>query len=202
MRTACFDGAGDACKALACDGSKDRTKCATFKNSVETECSAAKCEGKTETPASRCDGMGECKAGTPKDCGLYVCGDKACKTSCTAHSDCSPGNVCADSKCVPSTAKCDDTGTKSVPVDGSAARDCAPFRCDVATGGCLDTCSKSTDCVTGAVCDGSKCVTPPAPGDTGDSGGCVMGSARPAGVAGGAVVLLLVALGLVRRRAA
>jgi len=206
-RAACFDGAGDVCKALACEGGKDRTKCGTFKNSVETECAPAKCEVSKESPASRCDGMGECKAGTPKDCGLYVCGDKACKTSCAAPTDCSPGNVCADGKCVPSTAKCDDTGTKSVPLDGSAPRDCAPFRCSVATGDCLNTCTASTDCVSGAVCDGTKCVTAAAPGgDSGDSGGCAVGSPRSSGGTGGAVLLMLGALGLAsrlaRRRAA
>jgi len=196
-RAACFDGAGDVCKALACDGSKDRTKCATFKNSVETECAPAKCDTKTETPASRCDGMGECKAGTPKDCGLYVCGDKVCKTSCTATTDCAAGNVCAEGKCVPSTAKCDETGTKSVPVDGSPPRDCAPFRCEVATGGCLETCSKSTDCVTGAVCDGTKCTLPPAPA-TEDDGGCAVGTPRSSGGTGGLLLLLLSAVGLAR----
>ncbi len=200
-RPACFDGGSEVCKAQACDGNKDRTKCTAFKNGVETECVPGTCDGRTETAPSRCDGSGECKAGSTKDCGGYVCGSTACKTSCATNGDCAPGYSCSGGKCESIKAKCSDDGARSEPLDGSAPRECSPFRCDVGSGTCIETCASSTDCLSGALCDGGRCVFPPA-ADTGDSGGCAASPrAASTSLSGAAIAALLVGLAARRRRA-
>lgn len=173
-RTKCSDGAGDPCKALTCDPSKDRTKCVGFLNGAETECGEASCTDGTETPRGRCDGAGACTPSTKKtSCGAYACDTTTCKTSCTSKADCAPTYNCVDSKCAPITAKCDEAGTSSVPTNGDAPKNCTPYRCDPSTGNCFGKCATSGDCAPGAVCgpDG-VCVATATDAPTEDSGGC------------------------------
>lgn len=43
----------------------------------------------------QCDADGRCTAGTPTDCGLYVCADAStCATTCAKPGDCAPGASC------------------------------------------------------------------------------------------------------------
>ena len=203
-RTACSTGGGDICRALACDGT-DRLKCAAFKNGLDAECSPASCAGGIETPASFCDGAGSCKAGTTRPCAPFACGDKACKKTCTAATDCLKGNVCdpASGQCVPAKSSCSADFSSSVPADGSGTpKPCSPFLCNPATGDCYESCTSSTQCASGFACDGAKCV-PSAVPTADDSGGCgceVVGTTGRGSSAAWAVAVGLMLVGLARRR--
>jgi len=203
-REKCFDGGGDACKALKCDPS-NRTKCGSFVAGPETECGAASCVDGTSIPRGRCDGMGACTPSTNKtSCGAYACDATACKTSCTTKADCAATYNCVDGKCAPITAKCDEAGTASVPTNGDAPKSCAPYRCDPSTGNCFGKCATSADCAPGAACgtDG-VCVPPPAAAPTEDSGGCSTSQSSSRNPFAGLALaaLALVAVGRARRRA-
>jgi hypothetical protein len=209
-RAACADGGGDVCKVLACDGTKDRTKCAAFASGLDKECVAPSCTNGTATSSATCDGAGKCTQPTTSSCGAYACGATACKTSCTADADCANSYTCTGGKCVPQvTATCSPDGTQSIPVSGDAGvpQSCQPYRC-TSTGACGTTCATSDDCLAGNTCDtsSSKCLpSAVTPTDTG-SGGCAVvdatsSSASPAwlGVAG--IAGVVGALARRRRRA-
>jgi hypothetical protein len=204
-RTKCSDGAGDVCKALTCDGNKDRTKCASYLNGLDKECAAATCASGKATAASTCDGAGTCKAGATTNCGAFVCGDKGCKTTCASDSDCATGYGCDSStgNCSPKTSTCSPDGTQSIPADKTQPpKACDPYRCDPSTGNCYGTCSGSDQCAAGKVCDGTACVDGGGPpGGTNDSGGCAL--ARGPGEAGSRLALIglaLIGLSLATRR--
>jgi hypothetical protein len=110
-RAACAGaGSSDPCVVEACDGS-DAAACHFPGGGVP--CGAASCASGVETHGGACDGGGKCSV-TSSACGVYVCDAKACKSSCTATSDCIAGFYCdtAKSACVPLTnlgAACDAT---------------------------------------------------------------------------------------------
>jgi hypothetical protein len=201
-RGTCFDGAGDVCKALTCDGTKDRLKCVAFAKGPESTCGGTSCvDTTTELEAPRCDGAGACKMGTSTHpCGGYVCASGACKTSCASASDCASGYVCNGGKCEPAPqSKCNADDTQSIPSDATKpAKDCAPYKCNTATGDCFSVCTDSDQCGAGAICDGGACK-PAAVPDTGDGGGCIA-SPRQARLGGGAIVFLLTLAGVAARR--
>jgi hypothetical protein len=202
-RTPCFDGGGDPCKALACDGSKDRTKCATYEYGLDKECVAASCKSGTATSSATCDGAGTCKTPTTSACAPYVCdaAGKACKTSCTSDADCAPGDVCdvAKATCVPAAAKCSDDGRSSIPPDKSPPKVCDPYRCDPSTGNCFSSCATSDQCAPGDSCVDGACVPPAAGGDTSSSGGCAY-RASSVDLAGWPLLFVCVSGLLARRR--
>jgi MYXO-CTERM domain-containing protein len=201
-RGKCSDGAGDPCKALTCDPTLNRTKCAGFAAGAETECGESSCTDGNETPRGRCDGAGACTPSTKKtSCGAYACDAQACKTSCTTKADCASGYNCVDGKCAPITAKCDDTGLISIPTNGDTQLDCAPFRCNPATGDCFKICATTNDCVPGGACSSGRCEPPP-PATTNDSGGCATSSPGTPGswLGLGLSALALIGLGRARRR--
>jgi len=192
-RTACSDGGGSTCKALACDGAKDRTKCAVFANGLDKECAPASCTNAVATDAATCDGSGGCRTPTQKSCAPFACGDNFCRTSCASESDCSTGNVCTAGACVPAQSTCSSDGLSSQPADKSAPKSCAPFRCNPSSGDCYATCTSSEQCTGGAVCDGTNCV-PAATEDSGSSGGCQTGHGT-----GGEAMLLLALVAMFAR---
>jgi MYXO-CTERM domain-containing protein len=204
-RTKCADGGGDACKALGCDGSKDRTKCSVYANGLEKECAPASCSAGLETPAAVCDGMGACGTAKPRPCSPYVCDTTKCKVACASNDDCAMGFSCnkTTAQCDPIEASCSDDELSSVPLDKSKpARDCSPYRCNSATGDCNKTCAKSEDCAPGRICDGTVCVDPAAPSDASteaDAGGCAFSSPGKSNTPRLAL-LLAVALVAARRR--
>ncbi len=173
-RTKCDGGAADVCKALACDSSKDRSKCVGFLNGPSTECTAASCKDGSATTEAFCDGSGTCKAGATSSCGTFACGDKTCKDKCLVDTDCGAGFICnKDSgKCVPPTATCSADGTSSVAAD-KTVKPCGPFRCDTSTGNCYTKCTASDECAPGATCDGTACIADPT-GDAQSGGGCAV----------------------------
>ncbi len=195
---ACSDGGGDVCKALACDGSKDRTKCSAFLNGIATECSRS-CTDGTLSKAF-CDGAGSCGAPKSSSCAGFACAGKDCKTSCAADADCTSGFSCnvASGKCEPIKSKCSPDGLQSIPADGSAPTNCAPYLCEAATGGCYATCTAAGQCTADSSCDGTHCVPAAATPDPGSSGGCALGA--PENGRGPLTLVALSVLGLLAAR--
>lgn len=93
-RTACA-GDGSLC-AGSCDGTS-ATACAYPGSDVS--CRTASCSNGTATRAATCAGTGSCPAIQQDTCGVYVCGAAACKTGCTADSDCATGYLCSLGSC-------------------------------------------------------------------------------------------------------
>lgn len=203
----------DTCGSLACKGGVCGAACAS-----DTDCaSATSCEGGRCAPvvplgggcgrdASCASGHcldGRCCADT-KGCAPYVCASGGgCLTSCSVNGDCAKGFVCQGIACVPdtATATCSTDLSESIPKSGPR-QSCAPYRCDPSTGACRTTCAKSDDCAPGSVCDpaATRCVPAAAGGDDGDDGGCALGSPGRRGTAGLTTLLVLMAVGALRRR--
>ncbi|MBL8716355.1 MAG: hypothetical protein JNL79_10190 [Myxococcales bacterium] len=197
-RTKCSDGGGDACKALACDGS-DRTKCLSYANGLDTVCKKAVCADGSLSGEGVCDGKGTCKLADNKSCAPYVCdGADKCKTSCVTSTDCATGFLCASGKCSALTSKCKADNSAAVPLDGSPELPCNGFLCDPSTGKCRDKCTASGECQSGFACDGDRCVPTAGPAVVDDAGGCAYGG--PSTRSTGAVVGLLFGLAAVARR--
>jgi hypothetical protein len=196
-RSACDDGAGDVCRALACDGGVDRTKCVAYANGPTTTCAAASCVDGVETKASTC-GAGACNAGSKRPCTPYACDATACKNGCATEADCAKGYLCgSDGKCTPAAAKCSDDNASSIPPDGTQPIACSPFLCDRTNGQCRGNCTSTDQCAPGYNCDGATCA--PAPTSTSDSGGCVLG-APPGAPGAGLGAAMLVAMAAAARR--
>ena len=201
-RDKCSDGGGEICKALSCDGSKDRTKCAVYANGLDKQCAPASCKDGNATTASTCDGAGACKPGTTASCVAYACGGTTCKTTCAVNDDCASGYGCDSTKsqCTPLHPTCSGDGQSSIAPDKLTTKPCAPYKCDPSTNNCFETCTTAADCAPGLSCDGTHCVAPS--GDTGGSGGCAMGAPSGDGALLGisAILGVLAAVGARRRR--
>jgi hypothetical protein len=204
LRAACSDGAGDVCKALACDGTKDRTKCSTYANGLDKECVAATCSNGTATSSATCDGAGHCTAPTTTSCNAYACDATSCKTSCATDTDCAASYVCSVGKCVPQiVATCSADGTQSTPVgDGGTTQSCTPYKCTSA-GTCGTSCVTSGDCLSGFACETSSqhCV---ADGSGSNASGSCAITQRPgrrddANTSLGALLVAVIAVGASRR---
>jgi hypothetical protein len=207
-RTACSDGAGSICAALACDGSADRTKCAAFKNGLDVECQAECADVKTLSVA-HCDGMGSCGATKTTSCVPYVCENKACATVCKSNADCATDYQCDTTTgiCSPITSTCSADFSSAQRNDGSAPQQCSPYLCQTATGACPTTCTGSQQCASGFSCQSGSCVASTSSGSSGCaiSGGPRTGSGDSttisAAVAGLAMALLATRRAQHRRRA-
>ncbi|MBL8720808.1 MAG: hypothetical protein JNL79_32775 [Myxococcales bacterium] len=193
-RPKCDDGASDVCKARTCNGAADPKACVGYVNDSSKLCAPKKCVGSDYTDFSFCDGAGTCKSPGASSCVPYKCDDKGCLKACTDATQCADGFSCKEGKCVQG-ATCKDT-TTSVSKDGVEEK-CDPYRCR-STGECAKECATTDDCSPGYACDAKSCV-PIAPTDTGDSGGCAVGSPRPS-VAGFALLGLALLGGVGRRR--
>ncbi len=87
-----------ACQTGACDPASG---CTYTPKASGTMCSAAACTAGGAQPASSCDGV---SAGCPAPaaatlCGLFVCANGACETSCTSDGDCAAGAKCYAGTC-------------------------------------------------------------------------------------------------------
>lgn len=197
--TACTGDKASGC-AGTCDG-KNRASC--FYD-VGKECDA-KCSSNKAT-ISKCDGTGVCKAEPEAACDGYKCtaDGKRCGSSCNTDDDCeTPTYRCDSNKCVPRAARCteDNTGVD----DGTGhISPCNPYKCSGAK--CLESCTLTDHCINGNICDGNKCVTPPAPAgatdpSASDDSGCLCSAPRPRSKSNGlALGLLAFALAMARRR--
>src|SRR5262249_7303431 len=77
-----------------------------------TTCVAASCTGSTLTSARACNGTGTCQAATTSMCDPFTCGTGACKTTCTADTDCVAPNICMGGVCTkrPTATACAANG--------------------------------------------------------------------------------------------
>lgn len=197
-RTACASDATDVCKAKTCDG-KNSTACDGFSSGATVQCKPASCDGSKLVPKSSCDGAGSCVTPPIASCGRYSCDPAsiACRTDCKTGSDCADGFFCISGVCSEG-ARCTEDRSGSIGTDG-VTLPCAPYLCG-SDGKCQAACKTSSDCAGGTVCDtagGSVCVQPVA--DEGDGGGCAAGSTPNARLPG-SIFLMMVVLGLRRRR--
>jgi hypothetical protein len=79
-----------------CDGNN-----ACAKHPMGTVCVAQSCMVSTQTNADTCDGNGTCNDNGTSDCAPYTCGATGCKTACATDTDCSTGNYCSGTTCMP-----------------------------------------------------------------------------------------------------
>ena len=125
----------------ACNGAGACQQAATT-----VACGTASCTGMTATPVSHCDGAGNCATPVTMTCVPYICGTNACKSSCSADTDCVTGFYC--------------TGTNGTcqPKKSSGASCAAGHECG--TGNCVDNvCCGVASCPTCQVCGaGGTCV--------------------------------------------
>jgi len=158
-----------------CDGAG-----ACHKYANGTQCAGPACMSTTTALSARaCDGAGTCGAATPLPCGKYTCDStaNACRTSCSASTDCVSPNICNATICTlkpigtacTTAGECDSgfcaqgfccnnacTGTcKSCAIAGNVGT------CSNVPGGTAPTpatqCSTttSTTCGTDGMCDGA-----------------------------------------------
>src|SRR6478752_6482220 len=90
--------------------------------SLGSACGTATCSGSTLTPAGSCDGASSCSAGTAQACpGNFTCASAtACRTTCTADTQCVSGYFCASGSC---------TKKKSQGASCGAANECSSASC-------------------------------------------------------------------------
>jgi hypothetical protein len=126
---ACVDNGAAACATNGkCDGAGGCQKYADG-----TTCAPASCLSSTLTNAGTCGG-GTCGQ-TTQSCGAYTChGTTACRATCAADGDCSPGNFCA-----------------LLPVGACTATLDAGVACAAGTQ------CKSGNCVDGVCCGSTSC---------------------------------------------
>src|SRR5262249_11090657 len=99
-RPACAGASADhPCLEAICDGIVPDS-CKGFVG-ADHACREKSCENGVETHAAVCDGKGACPAAETKKCEPFVCNAKACKTTCTDHSDCLLGYACDSGVCAP-----------------------------------------------------------------------------------------------------
>jgi len=171
------DSGGDVCKARACDGTVDRTKCSAFANGPSTQCAAPSCMGASLIPAATCDGAGACKTSAAASCAPFGCSAGACRTTCSSAADCAEGFLCLKGACAAAPpARCSDDRQSSIA--GEVTTACAPYVCGGTNSVCQTRCATSNECATGFTCDVAAAACVPVVAET-DEGGCSYGR-RPA----------------------
>jgi len=196
-RAACSAGEGP-CDARVCDG-KDRATCAGYAKGRETICAPPSCDAGAFVSAARCDGAGACGMATKSSCAPFVCGDGACRTTCTADADCQSGFRCISGRCIDAAARCTDDSMSSEASDGRTVS-CSPYRCASARGTCLGSCLSSDDCAAGFACSAGACTAPPTSSTDEGDGGCAYSSRRSATWL--PLLMIAIAATLLRRRVA
>jgi hypothetical protein len=93
----CTDATAATCGTNGfCDGSGGCQKYASG-----TTCIAQSCATSTYHPASTCNTSGTCVTPATSSCTPFICGTNACKTTCTADTDCiSAAYMCAGGTCI------------------------------------------------------------------------------------------------------
>ncbi len=175
------DGCGGVCGACAagelCDA---RGACAP----PPAACGDGACgddEDCATCPADcgACCGDGQCGAGEscadcPADCGA-CCGDGACRPdhgegcgTCPADCPCPAGQVCdaPAGRCLDDGPRCGDgacgAGESCADCPADCGACCGDGACDPEAGEGCGVCPADCGCPAGEVCDGDRCVPPPA----------------------------------------
>jgi len=158
-----------------CDGAG-----ACRKHVSGTQCAGPMCMNATTALSPRnCDGAGTCAAATPVPCGKYNCDStaNACKSTCTADTDCVAPNICNANACnlkpigtaCTMAAECDSgfcaqgfccnqacTGTcKSCAITGSVGTCSNVANGTAPTPATQCATTVSTTCLTDGMCDGA-----------------------------------------------
>jgi hypothetical protein len=181
------ENAGAECGGR-CDG-VTAAKC-VFANEAQT-CGKATCtSGVAHQPV--CDGQGGCTKTRDTECAKFACGETACKTTCSADTDCGAQFRCdtGTHDCVPANAKCDGDHTLTSPE--APSKDCTPYKCSSANV-CLNTCTSRADCVAGMTCTTDGKCQPAAQSEAAAESGC--GCAVPGAARHPWPALLMAALG-------
>jgi hypothetical protein len=176
----------------SCDGTGSNTAPgACEKWSMATTCAAASCTGSTLTATRLCDGSGTCNAPMTSSCGAYNCnaGGTACLTACTLDTQCTAGNYCNGTACVPTKAPGVACSKNSACVSGvcgtTGSGTCCVATCNTINATCGATacasgtgaCSYPTAGTTGASCKNSCLNGVLTPGSCNGSGSCTTGTA-------------------------
>lgn len=147
----CAKGSGvDAtCAPGGCDGTG---KCLNAASG--TACVSASCTSGAETFPASCNGTGKCAVPSPASqaCTPYICGPSACKTGCSADSDCVSGDYCSGTTCVTKLGPGGSCGTSN---DKCMSNTCVDGVC------CSTACSNADSCANGMLTTYS-CATPTA----------------------------------------
>ena len=194
---------GNPCTARICDG-KSRADCEGFVG-AETTCGPSVCTqdafGSTYLPEQTCDGNGQCAEPNVNNCGAFAC-NQGCVNSCTPATekeDCAENATCIDGKCILTEVCVDD---ENLALGTGEVVSCVPYQCR--NGDCLNGCASNDDCSEDAVCDAKAgtCASSSSRGDDPGDPGC--GCRAPGGRSSfpWALSLALLALLLLRRRAA
>jgi MYXO-CTERM domain-containing protein len=139
---ACHASAGACDVVETCPGAGNSTCPADGYSSSTTPCRTASCSGGVQTNAANCTGSGPtCPAVVTKACAPYVCGATACKTSCTANTDCSAGNWCNAGICVPKVANGNACTSGVSCISGICADGVC---CNASCGGACEACDVAT----------------------------------------------------------
>ncbi|MEB2313028.1 MAG: hypothetical protein OZ921_01585 [Sorangiineae bacterium] len=148
------DGATSCQRNGMCNGAG---ACSLYANNTacgETTCSAGTQKGYT------CDGLGTCKASSSSECSPYVCGAKACATSCADDAGCVVGSYCraADATCQPDQAPGAACSSSSQCASGNCVDGVC---CDAPCSGACQACAASKTGGTDGVCAAVKSATDP-----------------------------------------
>ncbi|HVX97140.1 MAG TPA: hypothetical protein VHK47_19645 [Polyangia bacterium] len=153
----------------SCDGAG-----ACAQASADVSCGTASCAGTTYTPVSHCTGGGACATAATSSCSPYVCGPGACKTSCTADSDCVAPYTCQGA-----------AGAKSCALKKNGLACTTGGQC--ISGNCVDgVCCGSASCAPCQACNlsGTGACTPVAAGTAAPSSFCADEGASTCGANG------------------
>ena len=75
---------------------RDR-ECALYDES--TVCGTSSCSSGMEFGEPTCDGAGECVTGLATACAPFICGARACLSTCTQNSECADEQICVAGDC-------------------------------------------------------------------------------------------------------
>lgn len=173
---------GEGACAGFCDGNPNAT-CSFPPNGAPFSPPVCQCDAdikNCELSRDLCDGMGNHALQTERCGGMnggFRCAEPqmplpgmpppggACKTSCSADSECVFDFICEKGICADLNeigARCDGEHTLRIP--GPTDSDCSPFRCPIDQNACPTQCKTVADCIEGKACNLSgECVDPPGP---------------------------------------
>lgn len=163
-RAACAGTAAGTTCGIACNGI-DTAAC--HYPATTTTCSTNACSSGTATHASYCDGAGKCND-VPTSCAPYACDTTACRSSCSAPTDCAVGFTCTSNVCValPASKLGDPCMDATTCPSGAFCTDgvcCSSIGCDAGSSCSVNkkgTCAKlaGTSCTSGLECGTGFCA--------------------------------------------
>ncbi len=177
---------------------------------LAASCALSGCDDGNDCTDDVCQGDGTCArtpaTGAPASCAGFTCSDTtlACRTTCTAGSECAPTHQCIQGHCTRACAGDADCGGPKC-IDGWCCKDACDGACKSCAvpnsegsctnvpagsdlrgacrglacsggGSCLLACSDATQCAQGFDCHEGVCTAPCATTDDCNGGNCVDGA--------------------------